>query len=118
MQAPTSMASGDVTGVAHAGWADPGRADASPSTKSTCCCAITIRAALQDNSTQFKPSRGAPRRGGGLLQGLVVCGRCGCRMRLHYGTSSAAYICNTRHQRYGEPVCQSLTIDHVDRAVI
>ena len=78
---------------------------------------LAIRAALQDNSTQFKPSHGAPRRGGGVLQGLVVCGRCGCRMRLHYGASSAAYICNTRHQRYGEPVCQSLTIDHVDRAV-
>jgi len=38
-------------------------------------------------------------------------------MQLQYGTSSAAYICNTRHQRYGEPVCQSLTIEHVDRAV-
>jgi len=78
---------------------------------------LAIRAALQDNSTQFKPSRGAPRRGGGVLQGLVVCGRCGCRMRLHYGASSAAYICNTRHQRYGESVCQSLTIEHVDRTV-
>jgi DNA invertase Pin-like site-specific DNA recombinase len=78
---------------------------------------LAIRAALRDNSTQFKPSRGAPRRGGGVLQGLVVCGRCGCRMRLHYGASSAAYICNTRHQRYGEPICQSLTIEHVDRAV-
>lgn len=78
---------------------------------------LAIRAALRDNSSQFKPSRGAPRRGGGLLQGLVVCGRCGCRMLLHYGTSSAAYICRTRHQRYGEPICQSLTIDHVDRAV-
>jgi len=44
---------------------------------------LAIRAALQDNSTQFKPSHGAPRRGGGVLQGLVVCGRCGCRMRLH-----------------------------------
>jgi len=76
-----------------------------------------IRAALQDNSTQFKPSRGSPRRGGGLLQGLVVCGRCGCRMLLHYGTTSAAYICRSRHQRYGEPVCQSLTIEHVDRAI-
>ncbi len=78
---------------------------------------LAIRGALQENSGQFQPSRGAPRRGGGLLQGLVVCGRCGCRMRLHYGTSSAAYICSTRHQRYGEPIRQSLTIDHVDRAV-
>jgi DNA invertase Pin-like site-specific DNA recombinase len=78
---------------------------------------LAIRAALRDNSNQFKPSRGVPHRGGGLLQGLVVCGRCGCRMQLHYGTSSAAYLCRTRHQRYGEPICQSLTIDHVDRAV-
>jgi DNA invertase Pin-like site-specific DNA recombinase len=78
---------------------------------------LAIRAALRDNSTQFRPSRGAPRQGEALLQGLVVCGRCGCRMLLHYGTTSAAYICRARHQRYGEPICQSLTIDHVDRAV-
>ncbi len=39
-------------------------------------------------------------------------------MRLQYGTASTAYLCGTRHQRYGEPLCQSLTIDHVDRAVI
>ncbi len=79
---------------------------------------LANRAALRDNATQFKPSRGAPRRGGGLLQGLVVCGRCGCRMRVHYGASSAAYLCGTRHQRYGEPICQSLTMEHVDRAVV
>jgi DNA invertase Pin-like site-specific DNA recombinase len=78
---------------------------------------LANRAALRDNSTQFQPSRGAPRRGGGLLQGLVVCGRCGCRMLLHYGTTSAAYICSTRHKRYGEPICQSLTLEHVDQAV-
>jgi DNA invertase Pin-like site-specific DNA recombinase len=78
---------------------------------------LANRAALRDNATQFKPSRGAPRHGGGLLQGLVVCGRCGCRMRVHYGTTSAAYLCGTRHQRYGEPICQSLTMEHVDRAV-
>lgn len=48
-------------------------------------CFLATRAALRDNATQFQPSRGAPRHGGGLLQGLVVCGRCGCRMRVHYG---------------------------------
>jgi DNA invertase Pin-like site-specific DNA recombinase len=79
---------------------------------------LANRAKLRDNSRQFQSSRGAPRQGSGLLQGLVVCGRCGCRMRLQYGTGSAAYICCTRHQRYGEPLCQRLTIDHVDRAVI
>lgn len=78
---------------------------------------LAVRAALRDNSSQFRPSHGAPRRGGGLLQGLVICGRCGCRMQLHYGTFSAAYLCRTRHQRYGEPICQSLTSEHVDGAV-
>jgi DNA invertase Pin-like site-specific DNA recombinase len=78
---------------------------------------LANRAALRDNSTQFQPSRGAPRQGAGLLQGLVVCGRCGCRMQVQYGKPSAAYLCSTRHRRYGEPLCQSLTIDHVDRAV-
>ena len=72
---------------------------------------------LRDNAVRFPRSRGAPRRGAALLQGLVVCGRCGCRMQLHYGTTSAAYICNRRHQLYGEPICQSLTMEHVDRAV-
>ena len=61
-------------------------------------------------------SRGAPQGGAGL-QGLVVCGRCGCRMQLRYSVPSAAYVCSTRHQRYAEPICQSLTIDHVDPAV-
>ncbi len=78
---------------------------------------LATRATLQDNASQFPASRGAPRRGHGLLQGLVVCGRCGCRMRLQYGDTSTAYVCITRHQRYGEPLCQSLTMDHVDRAV-
>jgi DNA invertase Pin-like site-specific DNA recombinase len=78
---------------------------------------LAHRAALRDNASQFTSSRGAPGRGATLLQGLVVCGRCGCRMQVQYSVPSPAYICSTRHRRYGEPICQSLTIDHVDRAV-
>jgi DNA invertase Pin-like site-specific DNA recombinase len=74
-------------------------------------------AALRDNGRRFPTSRGAPQGGAGLLQGLVVCGRCGCRMQLRYGVPSVAYVCGTRHQRYAEPICQSLTINHVDPAV-
>jgi DNA invertase Pin-like site-specific DNA recombinase len=72
---------------------------------------------LRDNASRFPRSHGAPRRGTALLQGLVICGRCGGRMQLHYGATSAAYICNRRHQLYAEPICQSLTMEHVDRAV-
>jgi hypothetical protein len=78
---------------------------------------LAIRARLRDNTRQFAPSRGAPRPGQALLQGLAVCGRCGCRMQVHYGASSPGYVCRTRKKRYGEPVCQSLTLGHVDQAV-
>ena len=77
----------------------------------------TNRATLRDNSRQFASSRGAPQPGQGLLQGIVVCGRCGCRMRPHHSVSSPSYLCRTRKQRYGEPVCQSLSMAHVDTAV-
>lgn len=78
---------------------------------------LTNRAILRDNTRQFAASRGAPRPGQALLPGIVVCGRCGCRMRVHYSPSSPTYLCISRKQRYGEPTCQSLTIAHVDQAV-
>jgi len=78
---------------------------------------LTNRAMLRDNSRQFTPSLGAPLKGLALLQGIVFCGRCGCRMLPHYSLSSPTYMCNTRKRRYGEPICQSLTINHVDQAV-
>jgi DNA invertase Pin-like site-specific DNA recombinase len=78
---------------------------------------LANRALLRDNTRQFTPSRGAPRAGQALLQGIVFCGRCGCRMKPHYGACSPSYRCDSRHQHYGEPVCQSLTIDHVDQAL-
>jgi DNA invertase Pin-like site-specific DNA recombinase len=78
---------------------------------------LATRAQLRDNTRQFASSRGAPRPGHALLPGLVVCGRCGCRMQVHYSPTSPSYICRTRHKRYGEPVCQSLAVAHVDQAV-
>lgn len=78
---------------------------------------LANRARLRDNTRQFAASRGAPRPGPALLTGLVSCGKCGCRMQVHYDATSPPDTCRTRKKRYGEPVCQSLTIDHVDRAV-
>jgi hypothetical protein len=78
---------------------------------------LTNRATLRDNTRQFATSRGAPRLGPALLPGLVVCGRCGCRMRVHYSPTSPSYLCSSRKKRYGEPTCQSLSIAHVDQAV-
>ena len=78
---------------------------------------LANRARLHDNTRQFATSRGAPQPGRALLQGLVVCGRRGCRMRVHYSVSSPGYVCMSRTKRYGEPACQSLSLEHVDRAV-
>lgn len=78
---------------------------------------LANRALLRDNTRQFAPSTGAPQKGQALLQGIVFCGRCGCRMKPQYGTSSSSYRCATRKQHYAEPICQSVTIDHIDRAV-
>ena len=78
---------------------------------------LATRAQLRDNTRQFASGRGAPRPGPALLPGLVVCGRCGCRMQTHYSPTSPSYVCRTRQKRYGEPVCQSLAIAHVDQAV-
>src|SRR4051812_39044640 len=38
-------------------------------------------------------------------------------MQPQYSVSSPSYACRTRKKRYGEPVCQSLTLAHVDAAV-
>jgi hypothetical protein len=55
---------------------------------------------LEQNAVGFSPGlRGRmPRQGNGLLQGRVLCGRCGARMRVHYeqfeGNLRPYYICN------------------------
>ncbi len=78
---------------------------------------LADRVLLRQSSCQFAPSPGAPQKGQALLQGIALCGRCGCRMKPHYSAASPCHLCGTRKQHYGEPICQSLTIDHVDQAV-
>lgn len=69
---------------------------------------------LAANSTLGK-LRSAPRHGPSILAGLVVCGRCGHRMLVGYGTSGGAskamtlrYSCQREAIDYGGDVCQSL----------
>lgn len=53
---------------------------------------------------------GAPREGPALLGGLLVCGKCGCRMMVRYAGSPprVSYACNRRQIEYAEPFCQNL----------
>src|SRR6266516_3707520 len=75
---------------------------------------------LDDNRT-FRPEerRGAVRQGTALLQGIVLCGACGRRMRIRYleNGTTPCYDCIEVHVRHGGPTCQSIRGDGVDAAV-
>jgi DNA invertase Pin-like site-specific DNA recombinase len=75
---------------------------------------------LSDNcTTQHQDHRGAIRGGAALLQGLVMCGRCGRRMTIRYMDNGKIplYECNQLHKRLGEKTCQSIRGDRIDAAV-
>jgi DNA invertase Pin-like site-specific DNA recombinase len=61
-------------------------------------------------------SLGVIRYGPSLLSGLVVCGRCGCRMAAVYNNNGAGlrYNCAQEMVAYGGAMCQSLTGNPLD----
>lgn len=63
-------------------------------------------------------TRGAPHGGPALLNGLLVCGRCGLRMDAHSGSNAQVtyYRCRGEHG-YGAKGCWSVAVDPLDRAV-
>jgi DNA invertase Pin-like site-specific DNA recombinase len=62
-----------------------------------------------------------PREGPALLQGVVVCGRCGERMTVHYEQQSRLrapiYVCQRAGIRQAKPICQSVPGAAIDVAV-
>jgi DNA invertase Pin-like site-specific DNA recombinase len=62
------------------------------------------------------PTPGPARTTVALLAGLVVCGRCGCRMQTRY-TRSLRYDCQRRALDYAEPSCQSFGGGPVEQLV-
>lgn len=74
---------------------------------------------LDDNRTVDDPHRrGAVRAGQALLQGIVLCGRCGRRMSVHYRKGDVpGYECNQVRTRFAGKTCQSLRGDRIDQAV-
>jgi DNA invertase Pin-like site-specific DNA recombinase len=73
---------------------------------------------LRENAQGANWNKGAPRKGEALLQGLVICGRCGRHMRVRTGGRRPAYACYQAHRDYGAPRCQHFTARHVDEAVV
>lgn len=75
---------------------------------------------LDDNRTfRAEDRRGAVRKGSALLQGIVLCGRCGRRMSVRYRDDGAtpSYTCTQVHIQLAGKSCQSMRGDGVDAAV-
>jgi DNA invertase Pin-like site-specific DNA recombinase len=78
-----------------------------------------IEAMLKDNHAEYKryQTRGVPREGKALLQGIVYCGECGHKMSLQY-KHGAQYLCNFRKLQEAQTLCQRLPGDAVDDQVV
>lgn len=79
---------------------------------------------LKENSRAYGivPRKGPPREGSALLQGLVVCGRCGKRMTIHYHQQSGKcivpeYVCQKDGIEHAVGICQRLMGGNLDKAV-
>ena len=78
---------------------------------------------LRDNSQAYgkERRRSPPREGPALLQGLLICGRCGKRMTVRYHTRGGHlipdYVCQREGIEYGEPICQHIPGAAIDEAV-
>lgn len=75
---------------------------------------------LEQNRTNAEVS-GPAREGWALLQGILICGRCGCRMTVRYtgnGGIEPRYECRRRWEHgSGKSTCSSLRGEPVDRAI-
>jgi hypothetical protein len=73
---------------------------------------------LVDNRAEYMASktRGTPREGDLLLQGIAYCARCGYKMFARYKGGSE-YVCNHLRTQQGLPACQSIRAVAIDAAV-
>lgn len=81
------------------------------------------QAKLLDNANGYGPDRrkSPAREGTALLQGLVICGRCGRRMTVRYYTRQGQlipdYVCQRRGIETAQPVCQTVLGTGLDEAI-
>jgi len=75
-----------------------------------------------DRGSRGLAARTPPREGPALLQGLLMCGRCGRRMTVRYhrrrgGKVSLLYYCQREATEHGGALCQHVPGPGVDQAV-
>lgn len=80
---------------------------------------LRIQTMLADNYGEYfqRQSRGVPRSGKSLLQGLVYCGKCGHKMRISY-KDQIRYQCHYLWQERQAPVCQNVPAEPIEEAVV
>lgn len=78
-----------------------------------------IQQMLDDNRAEYtrERTRGVPRDGAALLQGIAYCAESGHKMSIQYKQGNH-YRCAELRSRYGVPVCQHIPADPVDAAVV
>ncbi len=81
-----------------------------------------LRRLRENAQAQGKDRRqGPPREGPALLQGLVVCGRCGERMSVRYKHRGdqlrPVYICERERNEHAGPICQQVPGAGLDEAI-
>jgi len=81
------------------------------------------RARLAANATAHGRDRagGPPREGPALLQGIIICGRCGHRMTVRYhhrrGHAFPSYVCQRDGIANAQPICASIPGADLDRGI-
>ncbi|WP_108523317.1 recombinase family protein [Bradyrhizobium algeriense] len=78
-----------------------------------------IQAMMRDNHAEYQrnQTRGVPREGAAILQGITWCGRCGHKMSIQYKGGSR-YVCNSLLNHQGKTLCQHLPADPIDAQVV
>jgi len=78
-----------------------------------------IQAMLRDNHAEYlrRETRGIPRNGAALLQGIAWCGECGHKLVVQYCNGNR-YACTYLRHTQGAPVCQHLPADPIDARVV
>ena len=78
-----------------------------------------IETMLKDNYAEYQrqQTRGVPREGKALLQGIAYCGECGHKLVVQY-KHGTQYLCNFFKVQAGEPLCQRSPADALDDQVV
>jgi DNA invertase Pin-like site-specific DNA recombinase len=78
-----------------------------------------VQKMLSDNYAEYQrnKTRGAPRDGAAVLQGIAWCGQCGHKMNVEYKVANR-YVCNFLQRSQGGGLCQHLPADLIDARVV